>query len=152
MDIIKSVIQFLNVVLEEIIKIIGQIKRIVKTGKLFLTLWRRKCVSNLSFIFISRRDNAVKFCIDITCKYMYMQALHVLYITHVHTAYRPPKVSFPYLCFDWSEVMFVSCTNITSNQPKHRYGKYVTARLSNEIIVSNAITGCKKQPACLQPC
>ena len=35
-----------------------------------------------------------------------------MYITHMWR----PKVSFQCLCFDWSEVMFVSCTHITSDQ------------------------------------
>ena len=30
---------------------------------------------------------------------------------------------FPYLSFDWSEVMFVSCTHIILDQSKHRCGK-----------------------------
>ena len=30
------------------------------------------------------------------------------------------KVNFPYLCFDWAEVTFLSCTHITSDQSKRR--------------------------------
>ena len=37
----------------------------------------------------------------------------------METACRRPKVNFSYLRFDWSEVMFVSCTHITSDQSKH---------------------------------
>ena len=43
--------------------------------------------------------------------------------THVDTVRRRPKLSFPYLCFDSSEVMFV---NITSGQSKQSYRKLLS--------------------------
>ena len=42
--------------------------------------------------------------------------------TPIHASKRP-KVSFPNLCFDWSDVKLVSCTHITSDQSKHKYRK-----------------------------
>ena len=43
------------------------------------------------------------------------------------------SISFRYMCFDFSEVMFVSCTNITSDQSKHKYEELRHCTLSNEI-------------------
>ena len=51
-----------------------------------------------------------------------------LHANTLHTACcRQPKVSLPYLCYDCAEMMFVSCTHITSDQSKlHKYGKLIT--------------------------
>ena len=55
---------------------------------------------------------------------LYASKCSVRLNTHVHTACsRLPKVSFLYMCFDRSEVMFVSCTHITLDQSKNRYGQ-----------------------------
>ena len=49
-------------------------------------------------------------------------------------------------CFDWSEVMFVSCTYITFDQSKDKYGKLTSLHVyQNDTIVSNKIIGSKKQ-------